>query len=61
MSKFGSVEELCEAAGYDAGKNGADTENCHFSLFAKPEYTKAWERGKARADAEKRLKGGQEK
>lgn len=31
--------------GYDAGMNGANTHNCHFSIFAKSENTKEWERG----------------
>lgn len=37
--------------GYDCGKNGANTTNCHFGIFSTPENTKAWERGKADADA----------
>jgi len=41
-----------ERAGYDCGKNGANTTNCHFRLFATPELTKSWERGKAKADRE---------
>lgn len=32
-------------AGYDAGLNGANTDNSHFSWFNKPENTKEWERG----------------
>lgn len=32
-------------AGYDAGLNGANTENCDFRWFNKPENTKEWERG----------------
>lgn len=32
-------------AGYDAGKNGANTTNCNFSIFSKPEKTREWERG----------------
>ena len=43
-----------EEQGYDCGKNGANEQNSHFAIFSKPEFTKAWERGKARADAEKR-------
>lgn len=31
--------------GYDAGKNGANTTNCNFRLFATREQTKEWERG----------------
>lgn len=33
-------------AGYDCGKNGANTENCNFKWFDTPENTKEWERGK---------------
>jgi ribosome modulation factor len=33
--------------GYDAGVNGPNTTNCHFSLFHSPDMTKAWERGNA--------------
>jgi len=36
--------------GFDCGKNGANTTNCHFSIFSTPERTRAWERGKAAAD-----------
>ena len=36
--------------GYDCGKNGANIENCHYSLFSTPENTKAWERGKKDAE-----------
>lgn len=39
--------------GYDCGKNGANTTNCNFSIFSTPENTKAWERGKAKAEEEK--------
>lgn len=45
--------KLCEKAGYDAGTKGPNTTNCHFSLFATPECTRAWERGKAKADRER--------
>ena len=37
-------------AGFDCGINGANEENCHFGLFATPEQTKEWERGKKVAD-----------
>lgn len=47
-------EEYAERMGYDCEWNGADMTNCHFSLFAKPELTAAWERGKRRAEANKR-------
>jgi hypothetical protein len=33
-------------AGVDAGKNGPNTTNCHFSLFSSREMTQAWEEGK---------------
>lgn len=42
-------EEHAERMGYDCGKNGPNETNCHFSLFSLPELTRAWERGKARA------------
>lgn len=31
--------------GVDCAKNGANKINSHFSIFSKPEYTQAWERG----------------
>ncbi len=31
--------------GLDCARNGADTTNCHFSIFSSPENTKAWEKG----------------
>lgn len=46
--------DYAESMGYDAGKNGANQVNSHFAIFSSQEFTKAWERGKARADAEKR-------
>lgn len=45
-------EDECERMGYDAGKNGATTENCHCSLFSTREHTTAWERGYARGKRE---------
>ena len=41
-------------AGYACGKNGANTTNCHFSLFATPEHTRAWEKGKRDYDEGKK-------
>jgi len=38
--------------GYDCGKNGSNTTNCHYSIFATKELMKAWERGKAKATLE---------
>jgi hypothetical protein len=46
-------EEYAEDMGYDAGKNGPNGTNTHFAIFSRPQFTKAWERGKARADKEK--------
>lgn len=47
-------EKEAESYGYDCGKNGANMTNCNFRIFATRELTKAWERGKARADREKK-------
>lgn len=52
-TKYATAEERSEAAGYDAGRNKPDEENCHFSLFCTPSATAAWERGKRRGDAER--------
>lgn len=41
------------AMGYDAGKNGSNTTNTHFSIFSTNEKTKEWERGKAAAEKDK--------
>ena len=40
-------EQEAFALGRNCGLNGADTTNCHYSIFEKPEFTKAWENGKA--------------
>ncbi len=42
------TEEYAERMGHDAGFNGANTTNCHFSIFATPQLMRAWERGKNR-------------
>lgn len=47
------TKEHAERMGYDAETNGANTANCHFSIFAAPELTRAWELGKKRGAAEK--------
>ena len=44
-------EGHCYRLGYDCGKNGSDTTNCHFAAFATPAKTRAWEQGKADAEA----------
>lgn len=43
------MEQLERAyqAGLDCGKNGPNITNCDLALFATPEMTRAWERGKA--------------
>lgn len=38
-------------AGRDAGINGPNTRNCHFTWFSSKERTAEWERGKAAGDA----------
>ncbi len=43
-------EKLAYLAGFDCAINGANTNNCHFSLFARTELTRAWERGKRAGD-----------
>lgn len=40
-------------AGYDCGLNGANTTNCHFSLFATIELMKAWSDGKEDGEKDK--------
>ena len=39
-------EETAHKLGKDCKENGANTTNCNFAIFSKPEFTKAWERGK---------------
>lgn len=46
-------EEYAYNAGYDSGRNGSNQENCDFRIFSTPENTKAWERGRAKAEEEK--------
>lgn len=45
--------EEAERAGYLAGRDGANQINSHFTFFATPKLTKAWEHGNARGKAEK--------
>jgi hypothetical protein len=42
-----------DAAGFDAGRNGANLTNCHFAFFLLPELTRAWESGYARAKGDR--------
>ena len=41
--------------GYDAGRHGPNTLNCHFSIFSTPEFTRAWERGNAAGKLDRSL------
>lgn len=36
--------------GFDGGKNGANTTNCHFSLFDTSDRVKAWKHGKSNGE-----------
>lgn len=40
--------------GFDCGVNGADTDNCDYTIFSCSENTQAWERGKTAGDQAKR-------
>lgn len=55
MSKYATQEEWAEAMGYDAGRNKPNETNCHFSIFATPYMTRAWERGKKRGDFDREV------
>ncbi len=46
--------EYCYKMGVDRALNGANTTNCHWSLFSSPERTKEWERGEADGKKERR-------
>jgi len=41
--------------GFDCAVNGANTTNCHFTLFSTAENTREWERGKSDGEKEKAL------
>ena len=43
------TEKQAEQAGREAGYFGPNLTNCHFTYFATPELTKAWERGNEQA------------
>lgn len=45
--------EYAHRMGFDAGFGAPNTTNCHFSLFATPELTKAWEVGKREGEAKR--------
>ena len=55
-SEHETDEQRAERLGYDSAVNGANTVNCHFSLFNSPTMTAAWERGNKRGLAEKQGK-----
>lgn len=38
-------KEYAYKMGKDCAKNGANTTNCHFSIFSSKENTEAWDRG----------------
>lgn len=44
-NKYRGNLKKCYEMGFDAGLNGANEENCHFSLFATREMTDAWTQG----------------
>lgn len=50
MSKFTSVSSRAACAGFDAGYNGPNEENSHFSFFTSPQERDAWEAGKRRGE-----------
>lgn len=50
------MDELRHAyeMGLDCGTNGPNIVNCNFRIFATPEQTKEWERGKKDAENRRR-------
>jgi hypothetical protein len=48
------TEQEAEESGRASAVFGADLANCHFTLFATKELTRAWERGRSRGEVEKR-------
>ena len=39
-------EDRARRMGRDCAINGPNTTNCHFTIFTRPEWTRAWEQGK---------------
>lgn len=39
--------------GFDCAMNGANTTNCHFSIFSSEQNTREWEQGKQDGELEK--------
>jgi hypothetical protein len=50
---YSSSELEAYEAGKDCAVNGANTTNCHFTHFATPALTKAWEQGKANGESDR--------
>lgn len=48
-----ATEDEAYKAGYDCGKNGANTTNCAIKFFAAKEKMQSWERGKKDAETKK--------
>lgn len=40
------LEDYAYRMGLHCARHGANATNCHFAIFATPENTRAWERGK---------------
>lgn len=54
MQTMSEAEQHAYNMGRDCALNGANTKNCHFTLFSHREKTTAWEKGKKDAEEEKR-------
>ena len=48
-------EKYAQKMGYNCVIKGANTKNCHFSIFSRKEFTNAWEEGKKKAENEQAL------
>lgn len=48
-------EKYAYKMGKDCSLNGANTKNCHFSIFATRKNTTAWEQGKSAGEASKKM------
>jgi len=44
-NKYKGNPKISYEKGYDCGLNGANTDNCHFGLFATKEMSNAWSEG----------------
>lgn len=51
LPPYSTQEVFTWEAGYDCGKEGANTLNCHFSHFSSERKMKVWEEGKRAAMA----------